>query len=284
MTLHLLARPHHPAAPASATVWKMLFDRQQALLHRWMPPGFTRALAELGLRRDALPNPAALTQLLHQRTGWTLLFTGTPVAETTYYAALARRELPVVSRLRTFSEFDQPPGGPDLFADALGRLPLLLEPGYADALQQLGQAWALTTTPPALGLLRRFARATFELGLLADAPGGRPQPYGTALLTAPGPLHALAAAEAAQLRPLAGAARHLALLAAPGAALAAEAPTYFVAQSWAELATELHQLRQELAAAQRPALGPHTSPQSGAPATGRAQAFAARVSSLRQAE
>ncbi|NML65317.1 hypothetical protein HHL22_08885 [Hymenobacter sp. RP-2-7] len=284
MTLHLLARPHHPAAPASATVWKMLFDRQQALLHRWARPEITRALAELGLRRDALPNPTALAQLVHQRTGWTLLFTGAPVAEAAYYAALARRELPVVSRLRTFSEFDQPPGGPDLFTDALGRLPLLLEAGYADALQQLGQAWALATTPAALGLLRRFARATFELGLLAGAPGARPQPYGTALLTAPGPLHALAAAEAAQLRPLAGAARYLALQAAPGAALLAEASAYFVAQSWAELSAELHQLRQELAATQRPALGPHTTSAPNVSATGRAQAFAARVSSLRQVE
>jgi len=281
MTLHLLARPHHPAAPASATVWKMLFDRQQALLHRWVRPEFTRALAELGLRRDALPNPAALTQLVHQRTGWALLFTGAPVAEAAYYAALARRELPVVARLRTFSEFDQPPGGLDLFADVLGRLPLLLEPGYAEALQQLGQAWALASTPAALGLLRRFARATFELGLLALAPGARPQPYGTALLTEPGPLHALAAADATRLRPLAGAARYLAQQAAPGAALLAEASPYFVAHDWAELTAELHHLRQELAAARRPTLGPQASAKPAGTAPGRAQAFAARVSSLR---
>lgn len=282
MTLHLLARPHHPAAPASATVWKMLFDRQQALLHRWARPAYTQVLAELGFRRDALPNSAALSQLVQQRTGWTLLFTGAPVAEATYYAALARRELPVVSRLRSFSEFDQPPGGPDFFSDALGRVPLLFEPGYAAALQQLGQLWELATTPAAAGLLRRFARATLELGLLAG-PGGRPQLYGAALLTAPRPLHALAAADAAQLRPLAGAAQHLALQGAPGAALAAEAPSYYVAQDWAELAAELQQLRHYLHLAQRPALGPHAAPAPTTLANGRARAFAARVSSLRQA-
>jgi phenylalanine-4-hydroxylase len=261
----------------------MLFDRQQALLHRWARPAFARALTELGLRRDALPNLTALAQLVHERTGWTLLYTGTPVAEAAYYAAVARRELPVVSRLRTFSEFDQPPGGPDLFADVLGRLPLLLEPGYAEALQQLSQAWAQATTPAALGLLRRFERATFGSGLLAEAPNARPQPYGTALLTAPGPLHALAAAEATQLRPLAGAARYLALQGMPGAALLTEAPVYFVAQNWAELSAELQLLHQELATAQRPALGPHASAQPATAPVGRAQAFAARVSSLRQA-
>lgn len=282
MTLHLLARPHHPAAPASATIWKMLFDRQQALLHRWARPAYTKALAELGLRRDTLPNPMALSQLVHQRTGWTLLFTGAPVAEAAYYAALARRELPVVSRLRSFSEFDQPPGGPDFFVDMLGRVPLLLEPGYATALQQLGQAWELATTPAAAGLLRRFAHATLELGLLAG-PGSRPQLYGATLLTAPRPLHTLAAAEAGQFRPLAGAARHLALLGAPGAALTSEVQPYFVAQNWEELLAEVHQLRHELQAAQRPALGPHAASAPAASANGRARAFAARVSSLRQA-
>ncbi len=64
--------PHHPAAPASGVVWKMLFDRQQALLHRWVGPDFGRALAELGLRRDALPNLGHIGQVVRQRTGWTL--------------------------------------------------------------------------------------------------------------------------------------------------------------------------------------------------------------------
>ena len=282
MTFHLLARPHHPAAPASGMVWKMLFDRQQALLHRWVRPEFGRALAELGLRRDTLPNLASLRQLIYQRTGWTLLLTGTPVAEAVYYAALARRELPVVSRLRTFSEFDQPPGGPDLFSEVFGQLPLLLEAGYADALQALGQAWELATTPAAMALLRRFAQATFEQGLLA-APGGRPHVYGTTLLTAARQLHVLAAAELAHYRPLAGAARHLSLLAAPAAGLAAGPPTYFVAQSWAELSAELAQLRTELRQAQRPEVGSHVLAAPPTNVDGRAHAFAARLSNLRQA-
>jgi phenylalanine-4-hydroxylase len=282
MTFHLLARPHHPAAPASGVVWKMLFDRQQALLHRWARPEFGRALAELGLRRDTLPNLTSLSQLVYQRTGWTLLLTGAPVAEAVYYAALARRELPVVSRLRTFSEFDQPPSGPDLFADVFGRLPLLLEPGYAEALQALGQAWELATTPAAVALLRRFAQATFELGLLAPQ-GGRPQFYGATLLTAPRPLHAVAAAEPAQYQPLAGAARQLSLSTAPTAGLADSQPTYFVAQNWAELSVEIQQLRAELRQAQRPEVGSRMLVAPATRADGRAHAFAARLSGPRQA-
>lgn len=286
MSLHVLARPHHPATPASGMVWKMLFDRQQALLHRWASPDFGRALTELGLRRDALPNLTQLGQVVRQRTGWTLLFTGAPVSETTYYAALRRRELPVVSRLRSFSEFDQPPGGPDLFADLFGRVPLLLEPGYATALQALGAAWELATTPAAGALLRRFARATFERGLLAPAAGGRPQFYGAQLLTSARHLHAAAAADGTAYQPLAGAVASLSQPLPAEASLVAIGPeTYFVAESWADLASAVQQLRQELVKMQHHTIGGRALPFALVPAEagGGGQAFAARIPGLWQA-
>jgi phenylalanine-4-hydroxylase len=285
MSLHLLARPHHPATPASGTVWKMLFDRQQALLHRWVSPNFGRSLAELGLRRDALPNLSHISQLVRQRTGWTLLLTGAPVSETTYYAALRRRELPVVSRLRSFSEFDQPPGGPDLFADLFGRVPLLLEPGYATALQELGTAWELATTPAAVALLRRFTRATFERGLLATE--GRPQFYGAQLLTSARYLHAAAAADATAYQPLAGALRHLSQPAPAEATLTAVGPeTYFVAETWADLSAAVQQLRHELLKMQRQAFVGQVLPFAAVPTepASRSRAFAARIPGLWQAK
>ncbi|QKG52014.1 hypothetical protein [Hymenobacter sp. BRD67] len=257
MSLHLLARPHHPAAPAAGMVWKMLFDRQQALLHRWAPPAFGRALAELGLRRDALPNLLPISQVVRQRTGWTLLLAERPVTESAYYASLARRELPVVSRLRTFSEFDQPPGGPDLFADLFGRVPLLLEPGYAEALHELGRAWELGSSSAAVALLRRFTRLTFDQGLLAPA-GGRPHFYGVSLLTSARHLHAAAAANPSVYEPLANAVRYLGQPASAEACITAVGPRpYFVAESWADLLDVIQQLREELVKAQRQATGGH---------------------------
>lgn len=287
MSLHLLARPHHPAAPASGMVWKMLFDRQQALLHRWASPAFGRAIAELGLRRDALPNLNQISKLVQQRTGWTLLLTGTPVTEATYYAALSRRELPVVSRLRSFSEFDQPPGGPDLFADLFGRVPLLLERGYAEALHALGCAWELATTPAAVALLRRFTRATFERGLLAATGGGRPHFYGVALLTSARHLHGAAAADASTHQPLTTAVQQLSQPAPAEASLTAvEAEAYFVAADWAEVSAAIQQLRHELVKLQRQAIGSRPLPFATVPAeyNSRSHAFAARIPGLRQAD
>ncbi len=274
MTLHQLAHPYHPTAPASAGIWKMLFDRQLALLHRRAHPAFAAGVAALGLRRDEVPTLARLAPLVLQRTGWTLRAAGGPLPEAEYYAALARRELPLVTRLRTFAEFDNPPHGVDLFSEVMGRLPLLLEPGYAQALQALGQLWALATTPAAAALLRRFTRATFELGLLAPA-GERPQFYGATLLTSTRHLHAAAAAEASRVQPLAGATQQLRLLAVPTASFAAEAQPYFVAQSWAELLAEIEQLRAELAHDQFSAAGSHVL-------AGPARGFTQRPVPLRQ--
>lgn len=284
MSLHLLARPHHPTAPASGMVWKILFDRQQALLHRWAGPGFWQALAELGLRRDTLPNLQYISHLVRQRTGWTLLPTGTPVSEATYYAALARRELPVVSRLRGFSEFDQPPGGVDLFADLFGRVALLLQPGYAQALHELGRAWGLTTTPATVGLLRRFAHATFERGLLKT--DGQSHFYGAALLTTPRHLHAAAGAEATAYQPLANAMRYLSQPTAEADLTAVGPEVYFVAESWAELSAAIGQLSQELIKTQRQAIGSRPLPFAAVPTdyTSRQHAFAARIPGLRQAD
>ena len=287
MSIHLLARPRHPAAPASGTVWKMLFDRQQALLHRWVGPAFGRALAELGLRRDALPSLATLGQLVHRRTGWTLLPTSAPLSEAAHCAALARRELPIVSRLRGFAEFDHPPGGADLFTDLFGRLPLLLEPAYAEALHELGRAGELATTPAARALLHRFTQATFERGLLGPAGSGRAQFYGTSLLASARHLHAAAAAEADARQPLVSALRCFSLpLPAAETSLTTVGPKiYYVAESWADLRLAVQLLRPELLKTQRQALAIQALPPLGArtAAEGRGAAFAARASALRQA-
>ncbi|TDN40154.1 hypothetical protein A8B98_14760 [Hymenobacter sp. UV11] len=262
----------------------MLFDRQQALLHRWAGPGFWQALAELGLRRDILPNLTQISRQVQQRTGWTLLLTGTPVSEATYYEALARRELPVVSRLRSFSEFDQPPGGVDLFADLFGRVALLLQSGYGQALHELGRAWGLATTPATVGLLRRFARATFERGLLKTE--GQSHFYGAALLTTPRYLHAAAGAEATAYQPLVTAVRYLSQPTAEASLTAVGPEVYFVAESWADLTTAVEQLSQELVKLQRQAIGSQPLPFAAVPAdyTGRQHAFVARIPGLRQAD
>lgn len=175
-------------------VWKVLFDRQTALLHRRAAPAFGAGVAALGLSRAAPPDLAALARQLRQRTGWVLQPTAGPLDCADYFAALGARQLPVVTTLRLAADFDRHTA-PDLFGDVFGRLPLLLEPAYADFLAQLGQLLG-QLAPAQRPALLRFYRATADFGTLGSAAGAGRQVFGAKLLTSARFLHAALAAPA----------------------------------------------------------------------------------------
>ena len=59
-------------------VWKMLFDRQTALLHRRAAPVFSAGLARLGLRRETIPDIGELGRTVYEQSGWQLAPVGRP--------------------------------------------------------------------------------------------------------------------------------------------------------------------------------------------------------------
>ena len=172
-------------------VWKVLFDRQMALLHRRATPAFGAGVATLGLSRDAPPDLAALERQLRQHTGWTLHPEATPLICDDYFAALGSRQLPVVTELREAADFDTK-NAPDLFADVFGRLPMLLEPAYAEFLVELGKLLG-QLRPAQRPALLGFYHATADFGVLegAGAPAGEGrQVFGSRLLSSARHLHA----------------------------------------------------------------------------------------------
>ena len=171
--------------------WRILFDRQTALLYRRAPAAFFEGLRALGLNRDAPPDLAVLSGRLRALTGWTLRPAQGRVSDEAYLAGLARRELPVATWLRARRDTEFLPG-PDLFHDVFGHLPLLAaEPAYAQLLTQAGQLAARqhrqgTRAAP---WLTRLLWHTVEFGLLTPAGGGKPQVIGAALLSSAAELH-----------------------------------------------------------------------------------------------
>ena len=185
MTLH--ARP--AAYPAQdQLVWKILFDRQHALLHRRAAPAFCQGLERLGLGRNTIPDLAELSAEVQQASGWRLLPYGQPVGQGLFFELLARRQFPVVTRLRAMRDFDFSPA-PDLFHDLFGHVPLLLDPGFADFLQQLGLAAQALAPADALGRQQLWALYFFtaEFGLVLHE--GQPRLYGAGLLSSAGEIH-----------------------------------------------------------------------------------------------
>ena len=169
-------------------VWKILFDRQHALLHRRAAPAFSQGLERLGLGRNTIPDLGELSAEIRQLTGWELLAFGQPVSQTLFFELLARRQFPVVTRLRAMRDFDFSPQ-PDLFHDLFGHVPMLLNVGFADFLQQLGLAAQALAPANKLGRQQLWALYFFtaEFGLVLHE--GKPKLYGAGLLSSAGEIH-----------------------------------------------------------------------------------------------
>jgi phenylalanine-4-hydroxylase len=168
-------------------VWKILFDRQTALLHRRSAPTFSQGLAQLGLRRDAIPDIRELSAVVFEQTGWQLAPVGRPFEPTAFFELLAERKFPIVTRIRPMHAFDFSPQ-PDLFHDLFGHVPMLLDEGLADFLHALGQAYqAQPAGSPAREQLWALYFFTAEFGLVQHE--GKPLLYGAGLLSSAGEIH-----------------------------------------------------------------------------------------------
>ena len=177
------AKTHNP----DQLVWKILFDRQTALLHRRAAPAFSQGLARLGLRREAIPDIGELSATVREHTGWQLAPVGRPFEPAAFFALLAERKFPIVTRIRPMHNFDFSPE-PDLFHDLFGHVPMLLDKGLADFLHMLGLAYQ--TQPvgsPARAQLWALYFFTAEFGLVQHE--GQPRLYGAGLLSSAGEIH-----------------------------------------------------------------------------------------------
>lgn len=168
-------------------VWKILFDRQTALLHRRAAPVFSQGLARLGLRRDAIPDIGELSATVREHTGWQLAPVGRPFEPAAFFELLAERKFPIVTRIRPMHNFDFSPE-PDLFHDLFGHVPMLLDEGLADFLHVLGLAYrAQPVGSPAREQLWALYFFTAEFGLVQHE--GQPRLYGAGLLSSAGEIH-----------------------------------------------------------------------------------------------
>jgi phenylalanine-4-hydroxylase len=175
------------AASQDQLIWKMLFDRQTALLHRRAVPAFWDGLARLGLRREAIPDIRELSATVEAETGWQLAPVGRPFEPAAFFELLAERKFPVVTRIRSMQAFDFSPE-PDMFHDLFGHVPMLLDEGLANFLHELGQAYvAQPARSPAREQLWALYFFTAEFGMVQHE--GKPVLYGAGLLSSAGEIH-----------------------------------------------------------------------------------------------
>lgn len=166
---------------AEHQLWRDLYARQMKLL-----PG--RACAEFmeGLNKlhaaDAIPRFEEANLAL-AATNWELVAVPGLVPDDVFFTHLANRRFPVTVWLRTPAEFNYIVE-PDVFHDFFGHVPLLLNPVFADHLQEYGKGGLKAMRLGGLDNLARLYWYTVEFGLIRSAEGLRI--YGAGILSSGG--------------------------------------------------------------------------------------------------
>ncbi|MBI3542438.1 MAG: phenylalanine 4-monooxygenase [Deltaproteobacteria bacterium] len=166
-------------------IWKKLHLTQTASLRERAHPEFWHALSRLNLPEDRVPDLAKLDDTVQAAAGWRLVPVEGHVPEPEFFALLAARRFPVIRKLRPEGEVFYA-REPDLWHDAFGHLPFLMNPMVARLYENFGHAGlrALRLAPRYLTHLSRFYWYTIEFGLIDDGAG--PRIYGAGILPSPG--------------------------------------------------------------------------------------------------
>ncbi len=226
---------------ADHETWRTL-HRRQAELGRGgrAATAFLDGLDRLPFR-DGVPDFAAASAVLGRATGWTLVAVPGLIPDGAFFAHLAERRFPVTRWIRKPEELDYIVE-PDIFHDAFGHVPILLQPDFAEFLAAYGRMGAFATRVGALKPLARLYWHMVEFGLLRE--GGRIRAYGAGILSsAAETLHATQSEKPRRLR------------FDPWRVLRSEyfiddlQPTYFVVEDFSELYAAMERLPALLEAA-----------------------------------
>ena len=152
-------------------VWKTLFERQTALLPQLACREFVEGMCALPLSADAIPDFAALNEVLMPRTGWQVVAVPGLVPDEVFFNHLANRRFPSGNFIRRADQLDYLQE-PDVFHDVFGHVPMLMHPVMADFIQLYGQAGLRAQRIGKLTELARVYWYTVEFGLVKEQVQG----------------------------------------------------------------------------------------------------------------
>ena len=117
------------------TVWRTLFDRQAQILQGRAVQEFMDGLDVLGVAADGIPDFRRLNDILMRETGWRIVAVPGLVPDDIFFEHLANRRFPSTCFIRKPEQLDYLQE-PDVFHDIYGHVPLLVNPVFADYMQE----------------------------------------------------------------------------------------------------------------------------------------------------
>lgn len=196
-------QPYGLYSPANRGAWEQLFTRMAPRWQQYASHHFLEGLQRLQLSATEIPRLAEINRLLSRATGFRARGVIGYVAPLVFLQSVGERRFPTTITVRGLEALDFSPE-PDLFHDAAGHFPLLVDPAFAQVLvgswrcalaaAEVAAALPELTRAAALrSMVRAIARVfwfTVETGLVRE--GGATKAYGASLLTSYGEIqHAL---------------------------------------------------------------------------------------------
>ncbi|MEW9897753.1 phenylalanine 4-monooxygenase [Chitinivorax sp. PXF-14] len=167
--------------PEQHALYRRLFERQISKLPGYAVDEFIAGAQRLS--SDGIPRFDDANEILARATGWQIVAVPGLVPDDVFFTHLAHRRFPVTVWLREPAEFDYIVE-PDVFHDFFGHVPLLLNPVFADHLQEYGRGGLKAMGLDAVGFLARLYWYTVEFGLILTDKGLRT--YGAGILSSGG--------------------------------------------------------------------------------------------------
>jgi phenylalanine-4-hydroxylase len=171
-----------PYTEEEHSVWRDLYARQIDIIQGRACQEFLDGLEILNLPTERIPQPAEVSKVLLERTGWQVEPVPALINFDRFFKLLAERKFPAASFIRTRDEMDYLQE-PDIFHEIFGHTAMLTHQAFADFTEAYGKAGVKATKEERVFLARLYW-FTVEFGLLQTADGIRI--YGGGIASSPG--------------------------------------------------------------------------------------------------
>lgn len=153
-------------------VWRELFERQSKLLVGRACKEYLESLPKLGVTASAIPDSRRMSDILEKTTGWQLVTVNGLIPPEVFLHHLSERRFPVTYWIRSREKIDYL-SEPDIFHDLFGHVPMLMNPVFADYMQEFGRGGVKAHALDADISIGRLYWYTVEFGLIRTSEGLR---------------------------------------------------------------------------------------------------------------
>ncbi len=182
--LPILTQEYDRYTSTDFDVWRILYQRQNALIGEKICREYRDALALVEFSADEIPRIDRINEILGSTTGWKAVVVPGILPDKQFFQLMAQRLFPATTWLRRPDQLDYLEE-PDMFHDVFGHIPLLTQPQYTGFLEGLGHiALRYIEDPEMVELITRLYWYTIEFGLIREE--GEARIFGAGIVSSVG--------------------------------------------------------------------------------------------------